>query len=260
MKSKSGMFVLTATLSLASACGTNEQQVEARGTERSEREDASHDALFREAGEEFGVPPALLKSIAYVQTRYQMVEGQQEFEGRPALFGLMALSRAQLEQGAALAGVSAEEARTEPRAHVRTAAALLSHHADALRLDRTRASAWTPAVEALSGIEDARGRRSFVEDEVFRVARLGLGTLTDEWTASGQGLPAEELGQRTQALAGPDYAPAVWRASPNYNSRPMGVRMVVIHTCESSYAGCWSWLTNPSSQVSAHYVVREDGG
>ena len=35
--------------------------------------------------------------------------------------------------------------------------------------------------------------------------------------------------------------------------------MVIIHTCESGYTGCWSWLVNPASQVSAHYVVDEDG-
>lgn len=35
--------------------------------------------------------------------------------------------------------------------------------------------------------------------------------------------------------------------------------MVIIHTCESGYTGCWGWLVNPASQVSAHYVVDEDG-
>jgi len=34
---------------------------------------------------------------------------------------------------------------------------------------------------------------------------------------------------------------------------------VVIHTCESSYSSCWSWLTNPAAQASAHYVVNSDG-
>ena len=35
--------------------------------------------------------------------------------------------------------------------------------------------------------------------------------------------------------------------------------MVIIHTCESNYAGCWSWLVNSVSQASGHYVVDEDG-
>ncbi|HKW41413.1 MAG TPA: N-acetylmuramoyl-L-alanine amidase, partial [Gemmatimonadales bacterium] len=61
----------------------------------------------------------------------------------------------------------------------------------------------------------------------------------------------------------PDYAPAVWRPSPNFDQRAAdstGVpHMVIIHTCESNYPSCWSWLVNTASQASAHYVVSEDG-
>ena len=270
MKSRTGMIVLTTALVWAQGCGTNEPLSSAEPTEpqaapRSEssaREDETFDALFREAGGEFDVPPALLKSLAFVQTRYQMVQGTEEFEGHPAAFGMMALRGTLLEEGARLADVTVQQARTDARSNVRAAAALLSQRARTLRIDRTRASPWAPALEAISGIPDEEGRRSFVQDELFRTARLGLGTLSVEWDASGQSLAAEPGGgQRVHALAaGPDYAPAIWRPSPNYNARPMAPRMVIIHTCEGSYAGCWSWQANPDSQVSAHYVVREDGG
>ncbi|MFY0573873.1 hypothetical protein ACN28S_05415 [Cystobacter fuscus] len=182
MKNKPGIVVLAASLAMTQACGTNEPReesetpsvaVDVKGTEVSAREDASFDGLFREAGQEFAVPPALLKSLAFVQTRYQMVEGAEEFEGRPAVHGMMALSDALLAEGAKLAGVTAEQARTDVRAHVRAAAALLSHRADALQLDRTRAENWAPAVGALSGIESEEGRRGFVHGEVFRVAAWG---------------------------------------------------------------------------------------
>ncbi|MBM7114855.1 N-acetylmuramoyl-L-alanine amidase [Archangium primigenium] len=268
MRIKSGWVVLGASLALA--CGANEQPgpevsteaVQGPRSEEAAREDASLDVLFREAGSEFNVPPALLKGLAFVQTRYEMVQGAQEFEGRPALFGVMALGGPLLEEGARLADVSVAEAQGDARANIRAAAALLSHHADALRVDRSHASQWAPALEAVSGIADAAGRRAFVQDELFRSLRLGLGTLSREWDATGQSLAAEpDTGGRVRTFAaGPDYPASVWRASPNYNARPIGVRMVIIHTCESSYAGCWSWLTNPSSEVSAHYVVREDGG
>ncbi|HEX8704351.1 MAG TPA: N-acetylmuramoyl-L-alanine amidase, partial [Myxococcaceae bacterium] len=48
---------------------------------------------------------------------------------------------------------------------------------------------------------------------------------------------------------------------PNYNARPSGtnVSMIVIHTCEGGYSGCWSWLTNSAAGASAHYVVNESG-
>lgn len=34
---------------------------------------------------------------------------------------------------------------------------------------------------------------------------------------------------------------------------------VVIHTVQGSYSGCISWFQNPSSNVSAHYVISETG-
>ena len=63
--------------------------------------------------------------------------------------------------------------------------------------------------------------------------------------------------------ANPDYAGATWRSSPNFSGRPAGstgkIRMVIIHTCEGAYSGCWGWLAKKESGVSAHYVVKEDG-
>ncbi len=58
-----------------------------------------------------------------------------------------------------------------------------------------------------------------------------------------------------------DYAPAIWLASPNYSSRAgSAIREAVIHTTEGNYAGAISWLRNPASQASAHYVVRSSDG
>jgi N-acetyl-anhydromuramyl-L-alanine amidase AmpD len=56
-----------------------------------------------------------------------------------------------------------------------------------------------------------------------------------------------------------DYPPAIWRPSPNFNQRAGDEHFVIIHTCEGSYTGCWSWLVNPASNVSSHYVVDEEG-
>ncbi len=58
-----------------------------------------------------------------------------------------------------------------------------------------------------------------------------------------------------------DYAPALWLPSPNYSSRSgSAIREAVIHTTQGSYAGSISWLRNPASQASAHYVVRSSDG
>src|SRR3954470_4414844 len=51
-----------------------------------------------------------------------------------------------------------------------------------------------------------------------------------------------------------------WVPSPNYSGRGLtGIKMVVLHDTEGSYDGAISWFKNPSSQVSAHVVLREDG-
>jgi N-acetyl-anhydromuramyl-L-alanine amidase AmpD len=58
-----------------------------------------------------------------------------------------------------------------------------------------------------------------------------------------------------------DYGPALWVASPNYNSRGgTAITAVTIHDMEGSYASAISWFQNTSSQVSAHYCMRSSDG
>lgn len=196
------------------------------------------DALFEAAAAEFAVSPELLKAVGYVETRWQMVEGRQEFEGRPAAFGVMALRGERLEQGALLAHVSAEEARRDPSANIRAAAALLAAR----------------GLAQFSGIDQPEARDAYV-------------TAVHE----AMGRPAPATRPRFSSLSADcptpgsnvDYATAIWRPSPNFNARPAdstgAIHMIIIHTCEGNYAGCWGWLVNTASQVSSHYVVNENG-
>jgi N-acetylmuramoyl-L-alanine amidase len=72
--------------------------------------------------------------------------------------------------------------------------------------------------------------------------------------------PAAEPGA-TGADKSTDYGPALWVASPNYSSRGgVAIREAVVHTMQGSYAGSISWFQNPSSQVSAHYLIRSSDG
>jgi N-acetyl-anhydromuramyl-L-alanine amidase AmpD len=53
----------------------------------------------------------------------------------------------------------------------------------------------------------------------------------------------------------------LWRPSPNFSSRHGArVDLIVLHDCEGGYEGSIRWFEMSSSKVSAHYVVREDGG
>ena len=228
----------------------------------------SLDTLFARAGSEFGVPAQLLKSIGYVETRWEMVEGEVEFEGVPAAFGVMALRGERLREGGTLAGVSPEAARTDPEANIRAAAALLGRWAAQDGIDRASLEAWAPLVARYSGIEAEAAVGAYVHDGVYGTVREGRTVTASDGAVLGvieatavsddlRGVPAAP----TARVMSADYGPAIWRPSPNYNSRPSGTTpgMVIVHTCEGSYAGCWGWLTNPQAGTSAHYVVNESG-
>ena len=72
---------------------------------------AQLDVIFAEAGSEFGVPIALLKSIGYVETRWEMVRGGSEFPGQQPAFGIMALRGERLEQAESAAVATRAAAR-----------------------------------------------------------------------------------------------------------------------------------------------------
>ncbi len=239
------------------------------------------DDAFAAAAGEFDVPPRLLKAIGWIETRWQMVEGAEEFPGRPAAFGVMALRGERLERGATLASVTRDAARHDPRANIRAAAALLDADARAIGIDRSRPEEWARIVGRFSGIELKSGRSAYerlVERALTRgvLERAALrGDLSAANAAAASRCVPLPIPHRFPPgppppppppppdSGPPDYAPALWRPSPNFNDRAAdatGVpHMVIIHTCEGNYTGCWSWLVNPVSQVSAHYVVDEEG-
>src|SRR5438093_2489909 len=204
------------------------------------------DSIFRAASAEFHVSPSLLAGVGWVETRWQMVWGAEEFPGRPAAYGGVALGCEALERGACLAGVTIDAARHDPVANIRAAAALLAAYAADAGGD------WDAAAARFSGIDLTAGRAAYLA----AVARAqGVAGPAMAATACP---PPDSTGAPP-----PDFPSAVWRPSPNFDQRAAdstGVpHMVIIHTCESNYASCWSWLDNPASQVSAHHVVNEDG-
>ena len=68
------------------------------------------------------------------------------------------------------------------------------------------------------------------------------------------------------ALASTDYGPAAWVPANSGNftvanrETSHNIQYVVIHTTQGSYNGTISWIQNPASQVSAHYVVKSSDG
>ena len=226
------------------------------------------DAEFVAAAEEFGVPAQILQAVAFAETQWQMVEGQGEFDGQDPAYGVMGLRGEALGIGAALAGVDAAAAKTERLANIRAGAALLRSYADELGIHRGELAAWAAAAARYSGIEDPEIQAYYIHEGVYAALQGGVVIRGEdgEPVASLPAMPeitADFAKPPVIPVQGPDYAPAVWRASPNYSSRPAGdigkPGMVIIHSCEGGYAGCWGWLANSKSGVSAHYVIKEDG-
>ncbi|MCB9565876.1 MAG: N-acetylmuramoyl-L-alanine amidase [Myxococcales bacterium] len=227
---------------------------------------AGLEGAFGDAAREFDVPVEILKSLAYVESHWEMIIGEEEFEGMPAAHGVMGLRGDNLRLGAEIAQVTEIEARLELRANVRAGAAVLSNIADDLDIARDDLAAWAPVVAAYSGIEDAEAQAVYVHSEVYDVLRRGIVVeLENGVTASLGGIDVipDFKEPNPEPLYSQDYGAAKWRPSPNYSSRPSGnigkVSHVIIHTCEGAYSGCWGWLVNKQSGVSAHYVVNSDG-
>ncbi|MSP26827.1 MAG: N-acetylmuramoyl-L-alanine amidase [Myxococcales bacterium] len=224
-------------------------------------EGTSSELVFANAGLEFDVPASLLKSIAWVETRGQMIAGEVEHEGVEPAYGIMALRGEKLVEGAALADVEIEAAAADLASNVRAAAAWLSVRAAEQGIDRSDAAAWAEIVADYSGITEFEGRANYIHGEVYQTLRAGVATEALQLDALDVA-PAFPLAD-AQLDPGPDYAGSLWRPSPNHSARPGGkagdAQVVIIHTCEGTYSGCWSWLKNSGSGVSAHYVVNSTG-
>ncbi|HEY0136912.1 MAG TPA: N-acetylmuramoyl-L-alanine amidase [Nannocystis sp.] len=225
---------------------------------------------FMAASEEFNVPVDVLKAVGYVESQWQMVAGEVEFEGIMPAFGAMALRGPNLARGATLLGVEEDAVKQTRQLNIRAAAAVLSEKADIKGIDRANLGAWAPAIAELSGIEpESAAAMSYIHQNVYSLISNGLvvtdlaGNVISEIKPKTGVLPDYPDPNGPVLAANPDFAGATFRASPNFSARPAGttgqIRIVIIHTCEGAYAGCWGWLAQSKSGVSAHYVVKEDG-
>ena len=213
---------------------------------------------FLVAEAETGVPAELLVGIARAETRFDMIVSDPEFEGQEVAYGWMAIRDSSVARAAALSGRSEWNVRYAIEANVVGTAWLLAEEADRLAIDTADLGAWAPVVAWYSGIEDASASASYVHHEVYRPIQEGLTFLGHRLRATPVVVDyptPENYGQR-----GSWYEDSIWTPSPNYSSRGgVSPDYIVIHTCEGSYSGCWSWLSTSGSGVSAHYVVNDSG-
>jgi hypothetical protein len=231
------------------------------------------DASLTAAAGEFRVPKALLAGIGYAETRWRL------YPGTPSIdqgFGPMHLVDggvdSSLQRAARLVKLPPELLKTDLDANLRGGAALLREAADRYFGEysgkhQDDLAAWWQVVMRYSGYENPQAADEFAAAVYGAVTHGAAAALED---LSVFRLPAtlvdtsgeQIFGHSEQALA-PDYPTADWipANSGNYTvGRPAKPSMIVIHTAQGSYSATYNWFQNPSSQVSAHYVVRSADG
>ncbi|MEZ4234489.1 MAG: FG-GAP-like repeat-containing protein [Polyangiaceae bacterium] len=213
---------------------------------------------FRSVAEETGVPVEYLVGVAYVQTRFSTRHTEPSAWGGRGVMQLV--ERRSLSDAARLTGLGEDELSADTEANVHGAARVLSELRD-------RHGSWEAALQAYgpgeispeAGLEFARRVIRVAVDGVRGTDSDGLSIVFDGAYAGG-----ESVGQQSSELK-PDYSGANWvgpACSGNYSASSRGasdITDIVIHTCQGGFSGCWGWLKNCASGVSAHYVVSSGG-
>ncbi len=233
--------------------------------------------VFEAAGAQYGVPADLLAAVAWHTSSF--APGDHDHDEHAPAHGWMGLRPDQVDAAAALTGFPAADIAEDREENVFGAAAVLADlaadsgtWASANRADHT----WWSTLVLWSEYEQEWMNHEFAMD-VFRTLQRGLHVPTesgDEVVIAARELPGladvrfvegprAESGLFAGTIDYPGAARFVPAHSSNQSSRSGGassIRRVVIHTVEGSYNGAISWFQNPSSNVSAHYVVRKSDG
>lgn len=254
---------------LAAACAN--EPVPSPSVPAAQTQPSALETSFAAAAREYQVPQSVLKGIAYVETRVSPTAGLVSQNGG---HGLMALVERddwrKLSRASELTGTPAARLKLEPADNVRGAAAVLRELFD--ETARTDASLqphevgdWYQAVSLYPGYDSAAGAYDYAADVFLRLeqgfsVRLPDGAVVLAPTASQWRERAPQQAARRDALNGSDYPEAVTFLPSPHNSSRSTYEFVVIHTMQGSYSGCKSWFQNPTSKVSANYLVRSSDG
>jgi hypothetical protein len=213
-------------------------------------------AQIERAASEYGVPPPLLVSISYVDSRLEMNAPSPD-----GGYGLMHLI--DLQQISLLSGISIERLKTDPLSNARGGAALLRSYADPMfaqyrDLDQRRLIDWWQAVMRMSGSSRASVANSYAA-QVYRILRDGLPTLAPQDVRGvSSDISYDSTGQYCPSGACVAFVPA---NTGNYNTgRDESIGMVVIHDMEGTYSGSIAWFEDPAAAACAHYLIRSSDG
>ena len=231
-------------------------------------------AAFARAASEFDVPRDLVVAVGWGETHLDGHDGEPSQDNGYGVMHLVSNPvRQTLELAAELTGETEDALKNDTAANIRGGAAVLRSMADKAGLsadERSRIAAWYPVVARYGGATDDTVARLYA-DTVYDVLADGMQVRTPD------GEPvvvtpyprAPERGRYAKvapggvAAQGLDYPNSRWVPAngANYSAgRSAAINVIVVHVTQGSYAGTISWFQNPSSGVSAHYVVRSSDG
>ncbi|HVG12085.1 MAG TPA: family 10 glycosylhydrolase, partial [Flavisolibacter sp.] len=231
---------------------------------------ATLNKYFSDAAIEFDVPVSLLKASAQVQSNWAQVS-----ESIYGSWGIMGLIEnrfvQQVSKAASLINVSADAVKNEAKTNIRAAAALLASY-QKNRPAAVRMEDWFEPVKSLTGLWDEAMKHSLAL-RIFDVMKTGSKTVS-LWgeiisidpvgVSLSKATTEPDVNAATQRTTAVDYPAAVPNFTTcNFNNRPTGsvIKYYFMHyVATGTYQGAINWFKDCSSNVSAHYVVRNSDG
>jgi len=223
---------------------------------------------FNEAAAEFGVPAHLLMAAAQVQSNWAQVS--ESMYGSWGVMGIIENSYIQqISQAAAKLNVTTDAIKNDAKTNIRAAAVLLKEYQG--NQSASKVEDWFEAMRSLTGLSD-ESMKTDLAKSIYQVLKNGnksvtlwgeIINLSPNTVVLPKSItePDTQLAGRSTAV---DYPNAVSNfTSCNYNNRPSGsvIKYYFIHyVATGTYQGAISWFKNCTSQVSAHYVIRNVDG
>ncbi|TDH26803.1 T9SS type A sorting domain-containing protein [Segetibacter sp. 3557_3] len=224
---------------------------------------------FQQAAAEFSVPVQLLKATAQVQSNWAQVSAS--MYGSWGVMGIIENPYVQqISLAAKLLNVKPAAIQNDAQTNIRAAAALLAHYQKgkpSITLEN-----WFESMSSLTGLTDAAMANELAV-RIYDLLKSGSRTVSlwgeiiaiDPIDVSlARTITEPEIKPATQRTTAVDYPNAVANFTTcNFNSRPAGsaIKYYFVHYVGTgTYQGAISWFKDCSSNVSAHYVVRNNDG
>ncbi len=230
--------------------------------------------FFHESGTRRNIPLGLLEAISYVETRWHSAEqdNHDKDSDHRHVYGIMGLHSDaalghSLNEAAKAIGKPPAELIASPQLNIDGAAALIAAIAKKQGVRSSNLSAWSEVVRTFSGIPQLEDSDGYLQ-EVYKILRDGVNQKGIVIPAhpgivmpKPKAIPATGGGSGDQSTPVLVKPPMTWSPSPNFTKNGIGKpKYIVVHVTQGSFNGAVSWLKNPASGVSAHYVIQSSTG